>query len=172
MVVTQNSAGNGYSLRNCCVIKCEIWASHSGVDEDSSFLGYDVMSTGKQLSGSGISRRVLLGSLTLKILTIYQSTRRNIRKNLNIRVIICSPISRSILKPMVDKRQHRQSISWKLCQVRSPNPTCLIFFRFPRKSLLIIYSTKMLKGKGNVPLLNYAVRNEDTFRTGGRGVKL
>jgi len=27
----------------------------------------------------------------------------------------------------------------------------------------------MLKGKGNVPVLNYAVRNENTFRTGKGG---
>jgi len=101
MVVTQNSAGKEYSLRNRFVMKCEIWASHSMVDEDSSFLGYYAMSTGKQLSGSSISRTVLLGSLSLKTVTTYQSTRRNIRKNVNIRVIICSPISRSILKPMV-----------------------------------------------------------------------
>jgi hypothetical protein len=116
-------------------VKCEIWASHSGIDEDSSFLGYYDMLTGKQLSRSSISRSVLLGSLNLKIVTIYQSTRRNIRKNFNIRVNICSPISRSILKPMVHKRQHRRSLSWELCQMRSPHPTCLIFVSLFQKSL-------------------------------------
>ena len=58
------------------VVMCEIWGSHSGVNEVSSLLGCYAMSSGKK-------------TLYYKIpVTVYQMKHHNIPENINLHVLM------------------------------------------------------------------------------------